>query len=64
MNYEIVGLFQWDDQPEYQVEQQAWHTAWDEGNQESQSDPKSVDTKEICQTAANSQEDTVSSRAA
>jgi hypothetical protein len=58
--YKILGLFQWDDQPENQVKQQAWHTAGYEGNQESQPDPKSVDTKEICQSAANSQEDTVS----
>jgi len=59
VSFKIAGLFQWYDQPEYQVEQQTWHAAWDEGDQESQPDPKSVDTKEFCQSAAYSQKDTV-----
>jgi hypothetical protein len=47
-------LFRWDDQPHQDVNQNARHTAWNQGDQESQAEPERADPEEIGQASTNS----------
>jgi hypothetical protein len=48
-----------DDQPEQQVEQDAWNAARQQSDEKCQAKPERADPKELPESSANTEEDTV-----
>lgn len=48
-----------DDQPEQQIEQDAWNAARQQGDQKCQAKPKRADPKELTESSADAEEDAV-----